>query len=110
MEMLLIKATVIQQSWIKNNGGGGCYLKATVTQPSYNKINKQCQKLLLKSNCDTRELRYNKEQMKLLLKAAVTQQSYIKKITNSGKNEMLLTSTVAQGATLQQTEQWQLLL
>ena len=35
--------------------------------------------------------------MKLLLKAAVTQQSYIKKITNSVKNEMLLTPTVTQG-------------
>ena len=48
--MLLIKATVTQQSCIKNNGGGGgCYLKATVTQQSYNKINKQWQKFLLKN-------------------------------------------------------------
>ena len=52
--------------------------------------------MLLKSNCDTRELHYNKEQLKLLLKAAVAQQSYIKKITNSGEN-YILTTTVTQG-------------
>ena len=33
--MMLIKATVTQQSCIENSGGGGCYLKATVTQGSY---------------------------------------------------------------------------
>ena len=81
MEMLLIKATVTQQSCIKNNGGGGggCYLKATVTQQSYNKINKQYWKLLFKSQLWHKELHYNNEQMKLLLKAAVTQQSYVNK-------------------------------
>ena len=60
-------------------------------------MNKQWQKLLLKTNGDTRELHYNKEQLKLLLKAAVTQQSYITKQQTAVKNEMLFTPTVTQG-------------